>query len=312
DMPIRPFVSSISDRDVGVLAELTDAGRDFSVGAVAGFAGRVIRPASETQGIVSIDNGWGTSRFMFIMEVEVRKTSTSVMRQLIVGMTDNVARSSRNTGNIDQNTVMHFRSSLTLNSMLVMDSRGANYTTQSRDQLQWLTPRYQSDYAQGTPGSLTQRPRDIVTERIQGDDVDDLALGEGYIDMRNGFVGNSIKANRRQNNQANYYLSRTLEAIRDSSIEMDFIGADKDTSSLTRARSCLKEPAATTDPVLSELAADTNIMQNRYVTYGELCSMNPGLDSRVITHFNARGSYLHQRGDTRDWNSSDPATIAAT
>ena len=74
---IRSYSGNASPSNLHDLEIATDHGRDFSASALAGLAGRIIRPMADVDQRAAIAGGWGQTRLMFAMKVLVRDSSTS-------------------------------------------------------------------------------------------------------------------------------------------------------------------------------------------------------------------------------------------
>src|SRR5690606_19121326 len=69
DVYLRSYEMRVSGRNMNVLAEVTEGGRTFAHTALAGVAGKMLRPTTSASSIAPIVNGWNERRYRFMMEV---------------------------------------------------------------------------------------------------------------------------------------------------------------------------------------------------------------------------------------------------
>lgn len=313
DMPIRPYESNWSPRMQNELADATEGGTRLEPGAMARIASRILTPTSEHQGFARIASGWGEYRWMFIMKVEISRSTFSRTIEVITGYTDRDGIS-KMSETIDENMLLYFNNTF---------SERYNYVTGARGEQSWvgnvvsahqvLGRRREADYSRpdGEIGTLTMRPEDVVKRRLVPDDFRDIARSEGFRDMRPAFDRRSLKLSRHSNTMADRWLSSTMKALAGSN-RTDFLDSSDSNQMLIDASDRLKEAQIHNNVVFEDLARDSRILEEGCVSWGELLSMNPDLDRVTQVHSIKRGEPVHRRGQTEYWKGEDPATIAAT
>lgn len=319
DMPIRSFVTDYTPRRADELAEVTRGGQDINAGLLAGIAGRVIRPASRVEGTAAIVSGWGERRFLFIMTVELRKSDNSYMEEVLTGFTDHIGASVMDSRSVklDREMTFHFNSRFKVRRIKAHGRDGAVWTGNISDNSQILARQSRASFStrggDARNGTMTMRPEDFFVRKSVSKGFLDAAGAEGFRDMRAGYGNQALKFSRRENTQSSQWLSRTLTAARDA-VNNDFLDEDEPAVIAARGRAKVKEQLVSTDQVFREMAADTQIMESGFVTYGELLDMrdNRHLDEIVDVVMADRRTPMHRRGDTENWGGSDNETVAST
>lgn len=313
DMPIRPFNTDFDSRKIDILAEATDDGRQLSASSLAGISVGMLRPSSKSHGTAPIVSGWGEQRLMFLMEVEIHSTPTTVVTEVISGYTDHLGVSAFDSRKIklDDQMRLYFNSAFNVRSLLAQGSRGREWKGNIYDSAQVVTRNKVSNLSQyESTGTMTMRPEDIITRNNVSSEFRELAGSDGFRDTRAEFDRRALKFSRRSNTQSATYLSATLSALRDSDDD-DFLD-NKESVRLADARGKVRERMVSNDRVFEEFAEDTAIMQDGFVTWGELCSMNRELNQIADVFMADKRTSVHRRSDSENWGGSDNETLAAT
>ena len=114
DQGFRPYTAnndtnSIVENALDMLSERRSKnfGR-FSPDTIGSFTDNMIGVVAESTGIIGIDNGWKTTRYMFRMVVDVQMSSGGVMNYIVTGFTDtNNINCFGNNVSIDPNILLH-------------------------------------------------------------------------------------------------------------------------------------------------------------------------------------------------------------
>ena len=315
DLYTRPYSTEGDGNVVRDLDELTMGGRQISPGLISGVATRILRPTADVDrrnDRIEIANGWGTRRFMFIMEAEVNRGSNSVSVEIITGYTEHNEVITRSKS-ISEDTVLRFNGMYTVNTIQVYGRYGAQEQTSIREPIQLVNRRRKPSYGVGGRNDDTVRmcPEDLFMIKTQVPEFEELAQVDGYIDTR-GTIMRPLAPSRRENNLSSHYLTRALEAARDSHQD-DFLGDEDESDRMVRARGKVREPLLQNRRAFSTLAQETAIMESGYVTYGELLAMDPDLDRIVQISFNDdRKSHIDHRDNSENWYDRTSEAICAT
>jgi hypothetical protein len=313
DMAIRPYIADFDQRKVDHLSSATDGGRLLLPKNLSGLAVGMLRPSSENQGVAPIANGWDTRRFMFMMECELHASGRQVNSMVISGYTDQVGAGNLmgSKVSLDPDMRMYFNSKFHVRQLLEYGARGNQWGGKVHDSYQIVTRSQRGDLRRGGQVStMTMRPEDIISRGSVSADFRDLAGSDNYLDTRGSLQRDGLRLSKRSNTQSSSYLSRTLGALRDATDD-DGI-EDNPAARLNQARSQVKEFSISNDPIFEEMQKDTSIMEDGYITWGELCDMNHDIDKIADVWFSDRNTPSHARGDSEKWTGSDNETIGAT
>lgn len=319
DQYIRPYNGNASEQDLIRLERDTNGGRDLNASAVAGVAGRIIRPVTDGYR-APISGGWGEQRLMFYMTVLVRETRHSRTVHEISGFTDyfGVDHGIRGT-KLDENMLMYFNNVTRVTQSLTDTPRGNRWLTQINKSNQIISRQRNPDFSpvNSRQGSLTMRPEDIFSRNSTNQMFAERAKRAGSMDLRGGFNSGSMKLSNRLNTSSTRYFSRSMSALATANAGdgiIDDFQHDRDTTKIFKdARSQVREDALTSDPVIEELSQDTQIMQDGCITLRELIDLNTDYPwDDVPVYFIERGLRKSLRGDYRPWTGGDNETIAAT
>lgn len=316
DMPMRTFTPDYTPALRNQLMEATMGGQHLNPNVLSGLAGQIIRPRAQVDGVAAIDNGWGERRFLFVMEVLVMKNSTAQTIMVITGHTDHADAGRMDPRNVtlDPNMKLYFDNCFEVRTIDILNRSGHERRANIYDNCQILNRRTRPEFNSrgGSNGTMTITPEDIFVSQATPPRFAGMAQAEGFRDMRSSFRG-ALKMSRRLNTQSSQYLSRTLTAAIGSLGGDDFLDDDADgMQAILQARGSVKEPLVSSNFVVQALQNDSNIMQDGFVTYRELCYATPDIDSRTDVIFPGRNQQMHSRGMTSAWGGADTTTIAAT
>ncbi len=313
DMALRPFQSNVNGEVVRQMQEATRGGTLLQPSNLAGLAGSVVRPASEAQGVVSIEQGWGQPRFRFMMEVRHTPFAGGEFVQYLTGYTDHVGVS--HGGHLDPNMRLYFNNSIMTRVVTEYGPTG-HYTRQTvSDASHIITGDYSPDFNSMHRTAHTMRPEDVFgtmnTFRLRDviDDPNDL------FDTRTTFAQGTMKKSRRSNGSAPTYLSRLMNTWSNT-----MAGADTNASEgeiYAKAAGDVREGLVSQDTFLNVLQMNTSLQEGSSITYAELNHISPGLDDRTQVAMSTgavRTSHLenHRAGQTEHWGGTTNETIVAT
>jgi hypothetical protein len=313
DLANRPYVADFDNISVNKFITLSEQGRQLQPKSLASMASGMLKPSTEMCGIAPIASGWGEKRFMFLMQVEVHNDARQKGDMVISGYTDYVGATSMLSSkvNIDPNMRMFFNSKFHLKQLLEYGSRGQQWGSSVKDATQIITRTEPSDLSRRNQhGTLSMRPEDIISRGTTNDDYRVIAQRSGFRDTRGEFGNETLRLSSRGNSQSSIYLSKTLSALRDASDD-DYL-VDNENARLSGARAQVKENSILSDRTFEDMQDESNIMRDGFITWKELCRMNPNIDEIADVWFNDKRAEVHRVGDTERWGGSDHETIAAT
>lgn len=320
DLFLRPFSANATHDDVEELGYLTENGREITPTALSKIAGRIIRPLSQVQSRSVIENGWGEKRLMFSMEVLARSGRNNRSVYQITGYTDYAGFHESLRGIVlDRKMHMYFNNVTRVETTYVeAPGRVSGWLNNTTGQHHILIPQRPARLERGIMemGTLTQRPCDVFQSRpdsiMQTAFQRQVSRDASYHDTRNGFVSQRIKTSDRWNDSSSRYLNKTLSALFNRE-EDGSIMEPEESQLLMYARRATGERSFTQDKVFKDLADETNITDQGYITYGELVDLNPDFNWDDVMVFlepkqKSAGGYLL---DSCDWNGQDNTSIAA-
>ena len=321
DMQLRPYYADATPDLIGRLNEDTRGGEDLTPAALAGVAGRIIRPAARHEGNAIIANGWGEKRFMFMMTVLVRKTATAISTLEISGYTDYMGAVSGLRGiKMDENMAMYFNSITELNQSFMDTPTRYGWQTSISGSNHLIAPQVMPDFSRDrlSAGTLVMRPEDVFhnnPSNVVANAFHQRAKKENFLDLRHGFASKGLRMSNRLNDSSTRYLHRSIKALATAN-EGEMFGTgdsfDRDVGQILKdARSQVRERTVSSIPLLADMARETNILEQGFITYGELVSMNPDYNWDDVKVFFERPETTRDFSERTDWGGRDNTTIAA-
>lgn len=311
DMALRPYTARATGEDIDRLDIATEGFRNLSTGALAGVAGSILRPSTVDVGTLSIDNGWNSQRYMFMMEVIYPsegfngEDEGALKVQYITGYTDTIGDRSY-TGKIDPRMRLYLCNVITTRQF---------QTTRGYRRRGISANRYiQQNGGQTLYGNqqfYAMRPRDICNTMGHsglGDYVD--------VDYRNSLTTHPLLSNVK-NDLPTDYLNRTFESFRQTVNDVNSYAEDIP-SLMNSVAGKTGDEGAVDDPFVMNLYRNTELAEGSSFSYGELCSLFPGTDQ--IAHVPSGsdrlmpdiGFDLHRPNDSENWFGSKNETIIAS
>lgn len=328
DMVIRPYTTNLTGDEVNELVEVTLNGASITNEALSGVASKIMRPSTESRGVVPITHGWGERRLRFLIEATEDLGHGHVNRLIISGFTEHYGFAPQSQSldpemRLFFNNVIHIRSNLE-NTPTGRIQRDA---VAEASQIISLLPEEQSISHNGwanqgygpAPLYYMSRPEDVAVSLMSEAIADDHVIGLETV------MSPRPKKSRRSNTHAPSFLSRTLNALKTAAItsENDFEGSGLDYQ-YSKARSSLKDPRITLDGFMEHLIAATDYSHTGSVRWADFVRVFPEAAMDHVTKVYLKGN-VHQatpmdggvmapfeRGSTEHWNGNSMETIAAT
>jgi hypothetical protein len=309
DQALRPYETHVNDQTLRMIQEATHDGRQLQPTNLAGVAGAIVRPSAASIGTVSIENGWDTKRFRFLMEVEFADFTGGATIQYISGSTSHADLSHGKF--IDPRMQLYLNNIVKTRQVVEMTPMGQMTRQTVSEASQILTGSYNPQITGLANSPQTMRPEDVFGT------IGLSVLGDAdTFDLRSSFGGGAKKSSRK-NGAATSYLSRVMTSYKTATQKAEY--SDQLPQMMDDASGQVREGLVSQDPFMSHLMRHTGFAQGTSVSYDELCQMQPGLehdDSTVKVILNrvvlASGWQPHVRGQTEHWSGTTRETIFAT
>lgn len=315
DIVYRPYNSDLTDRrSIDALVSATAGGQHIDAAGISDVSNRILIPSSKPTGRASIAHGWDEQRFMFMMQVVVNKSPTTQILMVISGYTDHSDYSnlSMRKAHLPRDMRFYFNSTYRVRTMRVQGGRGFENRSTISDSNQILTRTERSNLSQrNRRGTMTMRPEDVIIHNSVSPEFRDIIEDEGneWRDTRAEFTTGALRLSRRDNTSSSEYLTRTLTALRDADSD-DFVH-DNEKSIALSARGKVREPLIERDDFWTNLASDSQLLDQGFVTWGELLDMNEDLDDICDIVAGTGTQSLDHRGEAR-WDETTNEALAAT
>lgn len=291
----RPLSANMGRTAQLTLAEIGQSTGGFDKMALAPVAATMLMPSTSVESIAGIDNGWSSERCILNLKVvhSVNHDGSMKLVQYLTGYTNHMgmAMAANQQVVIDPNMWVYFNNSLIYQEARYMDGNGVMQTRITPVDATQLIIGMPSDAQTGTK-DITVRPSDVysaINSRTlleQANQYDTNNGGHSRIgamyDTRVQFTsGMPYKKSSRENLSPAGYLSRLLSSAND--IRVQNAGAYTDaTTTSGQIQSSLSEGYLSNDSTLSALLERTGMAENRYVTWNELRTLYPNIDSVVV------------------------------
>lgn len=305
DIGPRSFRANVDLDSIATMQEVTQDGSFITASTIAGVAGGILRPSAEMEGVATIANGWGQSRYRFMMEVAVRQGPGAVTLHILSGYTDhNEGIGSRS---IDPNMRLYINGGVKVSQSTAMTPTGNQVYSRPIESYQLLTGSYAPTFGQNDNTTQALRPEDVFCSMSKS------MLGGGQVnDYRTGFALGAKKS-RRSNNLAPSHLAATLKAHFTATSASDDTVSDYP-AIMEDARGTVREETVSGDTFLAMLHRNTGFKTESFITYGELLNLDPDLHHRVVvSHLGTtHRSEVHRTGQSEYWTTSTQETMMAT
>jgi len=294
DQVLRPYTANADPQRVMQLVETTFNGRNFSPSNLAGIAGQILLPSAQNCGVVPISNGWGNSRFRFLMRVECGGAFGNDTVYILTGYTDHADASF--SGLLDPGMRLFFNNMIAMNVITEMTPMGPVERLRLANASHILSDTFNNNLT-------ALRPEDVFSNLS-------AAMYGSPTDYRTNFrMGN--KLSRRNNGSAPTYLGNTLNAYRQATSGAE--PYDDLASTMSNASGLVRESTVTSVTPLFILSNATQWNTTNYITYQELINLSPTVDN--VTHIQFAKTMLNPvpvRGSTEYLHGVTPETIAVS
>lgn len=315
DMWASSYGTHVKSDTLARLQHATQLGENLTVPAMAVVGSEILRPSATVESSVGIVNGWGETKFRFMMEIEHMTSNGNVLVDILSGYTDYTGISQQ-TNNMDPRMMLFINS---VTSVTLMKRIGANgQPTQHlhiRESNQ-VMPGYFS--GNGAQNQFYLAPQDVFDGIGLMTAMGGLADARGLrtVDSRNVAM-DAPRLSSRGNNHTGSYLSRVMSGYRTA---LD--SANTHDSNMSTVLKAAKSTVVDRNPYevasLGALLNATDMQHRSGVTWGELLRFRPDLESVTHVSFN-RGAVIRDpnrdpiatRGDSEHWDVANNETVAA-
>lgn len=312
----------------------TDNGSRITAASTARIVGDIMGLKSEVRkdrDLISIENGWDTERFSFIIVVLMEDNNGATKRCVLTGFTDHGEFSLSN--HLDDRMVLYINNCYTVRDHTVMTTRGTGRRSRILDNEYILRGKKPTaiDLLGNRDFDTMLRPCDVFFQKAGADNINALGGADTYTDNRAYITGDFKLARRVHNNPANY-LSDTIKAgivsetrtrnergMRD--LDEDRRGYrdiginDEEISSAESAAALLSPSEINRNDLFCALISRTDFETNAEVTLGELSDAVdwPNGITKVINtgRVERARNNRHYRGEGSEWHGTNNATMAA-
>lgn len=319
DMWLRPLSFNYTKQEVDNLDRVTNGGLLIDKNTISGVANNILRPSTMATAIANIQHGWYESRFLFIMEVDVRRNSNTLSTELVTGYT-NYLGANIATRSIDPDMQFFVNNHVVISQTLCSTSMGNTWLPMITANNQVITPNVTANDNNGNNGEQlsTQRPEDLFSTVLMDSVVNNIMESHGGKLAPNSapiFGGTSVKMSRRANLDSGNYLSRVLETQRYNRSESDYLG-DNEMDVISQCARSTSEHSVQDNQVFTKLMRETMFMNSGSFTYGELLALDDygSLDDRTnVLYIDRRNTGVVQQNydatNTCGWGGADSTTL---
>ncbi len=313
DMVSRNFTTHVTPQAVHEFHERTKGGEFITEDNLAGVAGSIIQPDANFERQVGIANGWGNTRYRFLLRVANPDAPTGVV-YYYSGYTD-TPNWSIVSNDFAPDMRLFFNNVIAVNINMRPTPTGPQPMVSVQECTHMIHPATlgamsPADFnttfnpnngfgIQNQPSTL--RPTDLMTS-ISSSEKNGLAgmSNDMFLDMRTGV---DLCKSSRRNALPSYYLHKTTESF--------VYGASKASEDTTANQSSLYDYAAGfsgekspfADRFFSILATDYGYHQNGFITWQDFNRSHPETQMDGVTFVFTRGEaqkrdvYISNRGD---------------
>lgn len=317
DIVARPYETSVTPQSLSQFVEQTRQGTSLSAQALAGVANQIIKPVTQDQGVISIPNGWGQRRMMFLMTLELDTLGCKLVHY-ISGYTDR-DEYVKSSGHVflPPDLTLYINTIVTVRETNQAGAFGAvmmpTLTDASHIMRGNTTTHYGRNNGMQQYGQLSMRPEDVIGRidemHLSGHNKNAIIVGAAPT------FSNGIKCSRLANSAPTNFLSSTLTAVSDSFKVSEITdGLDQ---IMERARANVFDTTINSNAFFFGLRERAELfIQQGAIRWQELMEIQADIDQRKVLYepsaLSQTGNRQMQRGDTMGWDGASREVIAAT
>jgi len=307
----RPYESVVSRDTHVMMQERIDRNGSILAGSLAGITNNVIQPQVQPEKMIVIPGGWDSHRFRFLMIVENLDQFGSRTLEMVTGYTDYRGISSSMA--LDPNMVFH------INSILNLRHTRSNTPMGARDHYNVSESSHilvQNDFGglSSTVNDFRMRPADLFMT------MDTTHLSEADManttDTRMLMTSSPVKS-RRSNGIATHSSAGIMDHYK-SALTTESYGQSED-QILQAARASAIENLVSNDTFITAISNVRQQLMSPLFTWGDLCRLDPNVQSDEITTVVLMGSprevqntTMNVAGQREGWGVATKETQLAT
>lgn len=291
-MPIRPYEMDMRSKGTLVddLAEATDLGRSIDNVRMSKLASGLLVPS--TRSIKSnITGGWNEKRMMFALAIQVNENSHMEEIRYITGYTDHNDMSTLSGKVRFPNDMRLYFNSIARIQLSEVSIRGGRAVQPTIKDNNLMLLRSSVDMDQRGPTRRNKpslmRPYDVFARAGSNSAVSRLQAtmsGSSNVNVVTGTFGTETTLSSRRNNNSSNYLAAALTGYMgarasslDNASHSGFYG-DQDPNHNINTSARLQESQLNDDILFDEMKRFSEIIDQGYITWGELRRMCPDFD----------------------------------
>lgn len=295
-MNLRTYQSNVTQDVTNKFVQITEGGKLLGKNSLSSIASEIITPTSAPTASLTIDEGWGTKRFTFVIELGVSNPRKIYGQESVVltGYT-NYTDLSLIGKQFDPNMRLYFNSSSIISTLTQALPNGqVQHRKVLRDSSHLLgvgviknihaSPAVmQPNLGLTDDGTTWMLPKHVIHEMQNQHYISDPTWGAatGLYDLRRRVNPTDVIRSRRENAVTGKYLDRVLNSVTHEYNTSTGVG-DDDVRALTEAAYSVNEMSNYEDDVMHKLILQTGFLYNGYVTWHEFCSIFPGADEKTM------------------------------
>lgn len=317
DQYIAPHAADFRGHVVDDFARATKNGSSLSAMRLAKHCSGLFVPDTSRGRLIKshAPNGWDTDRLAFAMVVAINNRQHSKTYQYIVGYTDADMSSGTDTRiKLDSRMKLYFNNitRVHMNESVANSKRVWTPKIQTHDQI--LNRSSLTGFDDNSLGlrdrPVSLRPTDLF-RRQTGTKHFARHFEEDKVSNMCGAFTSQLKASSRVNNSTSHYMHRTLSAYLASASDPDlqhhYDEGSADT--LNHAHDRVEETDLELDPYIEEMKMHHRILDDGYITWGDLQRLNPDFDFDKIIFGRRKGRMSTE--NEAGWKGTDNESIAA-
>lgn len=316
---IRPHSIDLRPSSVKIFSEATDNGSRLSPMKLAKGAAGLFLP--ETKNAVKLrahaPNDWDHKRIMFAMVVAVMQRDHSCEYEYIVGTTDHAGYTTSGTRvTFDRKMKLYFNNitRIHLSESSYRGNRVWQPKIQTHDQILNRDALRGFDNRRSRDLPVSLRPTDLFRRQSGSGEFGSFVQSRDLkVNNMCGAFTSQLKASSRRNNSTSNYLASTLSAYSAAAADpsLAHYGEDHDAETLRVANDKVDETVLERDPYLEEIRRNTRILDDGYITFGELMDLNPDFDEDRQLPFRNLSGNRQRIHNQAGWKGDDDETLAA-
>jgi hypothetical protein len=300
----RPFETHLDGNGLIMFKDKLQGAGAYAPAMLNGIANQFIMPSSQPETQLFIPEGWGTQRYRFHAKVRHNFRMGGWITEHISGYT-NFPGIGHN-GGFAPDMEFYVNSTLMVRESQEMTPMGIMPMFNVADNSHILVDNNWGGIGNGM-NEQRMRPEDVFAAMSRTH----LPAGTTVIDGRSTMSNVAVKS-ARSNNLAPVFMANVLENYRNAKESEEFGQGEQQI--LSQARGYAADNQVGKDPFLAAISQIRGTPLGNTFRWGDLERLDP--NTTHVTTFIQMGiaekAETHWAGQTADWGSADPTTLAST